>query len=116
MDEIICYTTYLPKGKEQSITFEELLLDDNWANGKVECSDKIFSDIGDKNHKLTAKQNYEFLLRAVQKYPLKAVGTASEDYQPELLSSGYLSLVTETLLENALQLPDPERAIMWLKK
>jgi len=28
MDEIICYTSYLPAGEEKSINFMELLLDD----------------------------------------------------------------------------------------
>lgn len=74
MDEIICYTSYLPEGEERSIDFMELLLDDNWAGGYIECPEKIYSDIGDINHRLAAKQNYEFLLRAVQKYPLKARG------------------------------------------
>lgn len=74
MDEIVCYTPYLPEGEERNISFIELLLDENWAAGIMECPEKVYEDIGDINHRLSAKQNYEFLLRAVQKYPLKAMG------------------------------------------
>ena len=73
MQEIVCYTTYLPEGTEQYITFMELLLDDNWANGTISCPDEVYCEIGNINTKLASKQNYEFLLRAVQKYPFAAV-------------------------------------------
>lgn len=78
MKEIICYTTHLPEGIQQDINFMELLLNDNWADGKIECSKEHFAEIGDINHKLTAKQNYEFLLRAIQKYPLRVIGVSSQ--------------------------------------
>ncbi len=74
--QIICRTSYLPKGIEQNITFMELLLDERWAEGDIECPEEIFSKVNGINYKLTAKQNYEFLLRAVKKYPLKAVGSS----------------------------------------
>ena len=74
MKEIICYTHSLPEGDEQNITFMELLLDERWAEGDFECPEAIFSEIGSINNKLSAKQNYEFLLRAAKKYTLKAVG------------------------------------------
>ena len=35
MDGIICYTPYLPEGKERDISFLELLLDENWAEGTI---------------------------------------------------------------------------------
>ena len=124
MQEIICYTTYLPLGKEQNISFLELLLDENWANGEIVFPEKIYGNIGDFNHKLVAKQKYEFLLRAVQKYPLKAVGISNSDnctfsssssslwddyctdcyiigkYQQELLASGYFKSAIQTLTES----------------
>lgn len=78
MDEIICYTHYLSEGKEQNISFMELLLNDNWANGSISCPDTIFAEVGAKNTRLTAKQNYEFLLRAAKKYPIKAIGISAE--------------------------------------
>lgn len=74
MEEIICYTRYLPKGEQRKLTFMELLLDDRWADGRIECPESFYSQTGNINGKLAAKQNYEFLLRAAQKYPLRAVG------------------------------------------
>ena len=138
MQEIVCYTTYLPEGTEQYITFMELLLDDNWANGTISCPDEVYCEIGNINTKLASKQNYEFLLRAVQKYPLKAIGTSSTEpinssetpswedfctdcyitgkYQKELLDSGYFNPVVESLLHCATLLPNPKAATDFLEK
>ena len=60
MDEIICYTGYVPYGEEREITFMELLLDDNLANGELECPEKVYADIGNRNHKLTANSRCAF--------------------------------------------------------
>lgn len=142
MREIICYTAYLPEGAEQNITFLELLLDENWADGRIECPEEVYHEVGDRNSRLSSKQNYEFLLRAVLKYPLKAVGISRElpscpisassseicrdgyrtdcyiagKYKQELLSSGYFNSVIELLSANASQLPNPEEAMDWLEK
>ena len=141
MDEIICHTTYLPEGEARLIDFMELLLDDNWADGIMECPESVYSDVGDVNHKLSAKQTYEFLLRAVLKYPFRAIGKANiymEDsllktgeqiweeyrtdcyvagkYQKELLASGYYTDALKGLMEKALECPEPDEAIMWLDK
>ena len=78
MNEIICYTNYLPEGTEQNISFMELLLDDNWANGEIHCPDFVYHEVGAPNTRLTSKQNYEFLLRATKKYPLRAVGVGKD--------------------------------------
>ena len=140
MDEIICYTAYLPENNEKDISFLELLLDDNWADGRIEYPENLPAETGGINRKLTAKQNYEFLLRAVQKYPLKAIGIPTAPapgncpqspitwdayrtdayiagkYKQELLSSGYFNPVMETLLTAATQLPNPKEATSWLEK
>lgn len=142
MKEIICYTTYLPEGTEQYISFLELLLNENLADGKIECPEEVYAEIGDINHKLTAKQNYEFLLRAVRKYPFKVIGVSHESipsgflpsiyndlwnsyctdcyivckYQQELLSIGYFDIVMESLTQNVLQLPDSKKAVDFLEK
>lgn len=138
MDEIVCYTSYLPEGEERVITFAELLLDDNWAAGAIECSEQIYFDIGDINHRLKAKQNYEFLLRAVQKYPLRAIGISPGNdlpdcgnekldgyrtdcyiagkYQKELFSLGCYPTVINELVMMAGEFPDPVGAISWLRK
>lgn len=76
MEEIICYTSYLPEGAKQNIPFLELLLDERWADGRIEYPKHIYAEIGDINHKLAAKQSYEFLLRAAQHYPVTLVGGA----------------------------------------
>ena len=88
MSEIICYTDYLPKGTEQYITFFDLLLNDNLAKGQIVCPDEVYASVGNINSCLGAKQNYEFLLRAVLEFPLKVVGTAVED-----------SVMTDTTVE-----------------
>lgn len=80
MKKIICYTIHLPIGTVQEIPFLTLLLDENWADGIIEFPDSIYSDVGNINKKLTAKWNYEFLLRAAKKYPFEAIGITSEDY------------------------------------
>ena len=76
MPEIICYTDCLPEGEEQNISFWDLLLNDNFANGGFVCPFEVYSTVGNINSRLHAKQNYEFLLRAALEYPLKAVGIA----------------------------------------
>lgn len=140
MDELICYTTCLPEHSQKDISFLELLLDDNWANGRIEYPETLPAEIGGINYKLTAKRNYEFLLRAVQKYPFKAIGVSSAPvsdhcsgssvnwdsyrtdayiagkYQKELLSSGYFNPVIETLLNDASCLPNPKEASAWLEQ
>lgn len=138
MDEIICYTGYVPYGEEREITFMELLLDDNLANGELECPEKVYADIGNRNHKLTAKQDYEFLLRAVRKYKIRTVGIEGGEYIPrsscdtwdeyrtdcyvmgkyqsEIIASGYYPDVMKALMEKALELPEPGKGIAWLKK
>ncbi len=140
MDEIICYTARLPENTQKNISFLELLLDDNWADGRIEYPENLTAETGSMNHKLTAKQTYEFLLRAVQKYPFRAIGVSSSaagaghpqtsvsrdtyrtdayiagKYQKELLSSGYFNLVVQTLLADASRLPNPKEAVSWLEK
>ncbi len=143
MKEIICYTSYLPEGAKQNLPFMELLLDERWADGEIEYPGQIHSEIGDINHRLSAKQNYEFLLRAAQKYPVMAIGksghrplpadagTGQPDpswesyrtdcyvagkYQQELLSSGFFNPVIETLLQAASQFPASMNASLWLEK
>lgn len=140
MQEIICYTHYLAEGQEKNISFFELFLDENWANGKIVCPEEVYCEVGDINHKLKAKQNYEFLLRAVRKYPFKAIGVSETDvysaitppislwddycadcyivgkYQQELLSSDYSESIMQTLAENALCLSDNKNALDFLEK
>ncbi len=138
MNGIICYTSYLPEGEERDITFSELLLNDNWADGMIDCPERIYEDIGDINHKLLAKQKYEFLLRAVQKYPLKVVGTIAKTYtlhsekdvwndyctdcyivskyREELLSLGFYSTAIKNLVAKVTDLTDSGEAISWLGK
>lgn len=76
MPEIICYTTHLPQGEKLNLTFFDLLLDENLANGTVICPREVYAHVGTLNTRLLAKQNYEFLLRAMEKYPVYAVGTS----------------------------------------
>lgn len=139
MEEIICYTSHLPDGTKQNITFMELLLDERWSEGRLEYPRQIHSEIGNLNHKLAAKQNYEFLLRAAKKYSVTAIGDASHmnacsgqpdspwesyrtdcyiagKYQQELLSSGYFNPVMETLLQEAFRFPASMNASAWLEE
>lgn len=81
MKEIICYTDCLPDGTEQYISFFDLLLNDNLANGEFVCPFEVYSAVGNINSHLRAKQNYEFLLRAALEFPLKAIGTAVSDME-----------------------------------
>ncbi len=76
MPEIICYTTYLPEGTKLNISFFELLLDENLANGVIVCPTEVYSKVGTLNTKLKAKQNYEFLLRALLEYPVTIIGSS----------------------------------------
>lgn len=140
--EVLCYTSYLPEGSTKPISFMELLLDENWANGQIICSKEVYSQVGDRNQQLSAKQNYEFLLRAALLYPIKAIGvpyaasaTSSQPismdnlwnsyrtdcyiaakYQEELVAAGYFHPVIKNLLETALQFPHPENAVSFLEK
>lgn len=140
MQEIICLSDYLPEGDEQTVSFLQLLFDENWAKGELICPDTVYSEVGSINTKLAAKQNYEFLLRAVQKYPLKMIGSAAAHpglsesdsdsawesfrtdcyiagkYCQELQDSGYFPAVLDTLLSSASNLSDSEAAVAWLEK
>ncbi len=140
MQEIICYSNYLPEGTEHTVSFMQLLLNDNWAKGELLFSDIVYAEVGGRNSKLIAKQDYEFLLRAVQKYPLKVVGVGNacsdiseenvspdwEDFRTdcyvagrycqELQASGDFTLVLDALLSYASCLPDPDMAVEWLEK
>ena len=74
MSEIICYTTQLPQGEKLNLSFFDLLLDENLANGSIICPREVYAYVGALNTRLWAKQNYEFLLRAMEKYPVYAIG------------------------------------------
>ena len=78
MSEIICYTTQLPEGEKIKLTFFDLLLDENLANGHVICPKEVYANVGTLNTRLFAKQNYEFLLRAIDKFPVYAIGSSNE--------------------------------------
>ena len=74
MSEIICYTTYVPEGTKQNITFFDLLLDENLASGTIVCPKEVYEKVGPLNTRLKAKQTYEFLLRAIREFPMWVVG------------------------------------------
>lgn len=74
MPEIICYTTYVPEGTKQNITFFDLLLDENLASGTIVCPKEVYEKVGTLNTRLKAKQTYEFLLRAIREFPVWVVG------------------------------------------
>lgn len=140
--EILCYTSCLPEGSTKQISFMELLLDENWANGQIVCPEEVYSHIGDRNQLITTKQNYEFLIRAALQYPIKAIGSPSAalnshsqpistndswngyltdcyiagKYQEKLVAAGYFHPVIKNLLETALQFPNPEEAVALLEK
>lgn len=99
MSEIICYTDCLPEGSEQYISFWDLLLNDNLANGQIICPDEVYSTVGNINSRLRAKQNYEFLLRAALEYPLKAIGTLVAETSVVETSSPNINLPIDSLWE-----------------
>lgn len=145
MEEIICYTDRLPKDTKKNISFLDLLLNERLAEGILLFPKDIYTRIGDINRKLTAKQNYEFLLRAVSEYPFTAIGASlpsntdaviidnrkgNQDlrngyrtdcyiagkYRQQLLAAGFFNPVIKTLLNDASCLTDPEEASSWLEK
>ena len=136
MNEIICRTPNLAEGEELNISFIDLLLNDTWADGELYFSESLYAEIGDKNNKLPAKQNYDFLLRAAQKHPIKLIGSSkatgqdfhntwdsfrtdcyvAAKYQQELLNTGYFNPVIETLITTASSLPNSNEAISWMEK
>ena len=136
VSEIICLTPHLPENEELNISFIELLLNDTWADGELHFPESIYAEIGNKNKKITAKQNYDFLLRAAVKYPVKLLGSSKPftidsynpwdafqtdcniagKYQQELLDTSYFDPVIETLITSAATFPNSKKAINWLKK
>ncbi len=142
MAEIICYTPNIPEGNEKIISFMDILLNDQLAEGLIQCPESVYAEIGDVNKLLSQKQNYEFLLRAAKRYPIKAVGSSSsscynhssfdEDgyqwecfktdcyitakYQSELLESGHYPLVMKELAARSMSLPYTEEGLSWLRK
>ncbi len=136
MNEIICHTSHLPEGEELNISFMDLLLNDTWADGELCFPESLYSEIGNKNNKLVAKQNYEFLLRAAQTHPIKLIGNSNVTgqnlydtwesfrtdcyvvgkYQQELLDTGYFNPVIETLITTASAFSNSKEAISWMEK
>ncbi len=136
--EIISYTENLLSGEECTLSLMDILLDDRWAEGKLQYPEVLYSEIGYKNTILKQKQDYEFLLRIAQRYPVKAIGTREEEssyvlqedtweafqadcyvtgkYQKELLDKGYFNAVVESLLERARALQCWEEGTGWLEK
>lgn len=138
MVEIICYTNHIPEGESQMLSLLDILLDDTWVSDNMFIPESVFAQVGDYNHKLTAKRDYEFLLRAAMHFPIKAIGisapapnlTATADsledyqtdcyitgkYQTELHNTNLFNPVVESLILRARQLPSPDLAISWLEK
>ena len=135
MDEIICYTNLLPVGEKKILSFWDILLDDRWTEGSLSCPDAFYSEIGNINQKLHAKQNYEFLLRAATKFPVSAIGcetlptrTYNEwesfrtdcyvigKYQKQLQENDYFNPLVSMLLEQATHMPWQEEGIAFLEK
>ena len=135
MDEIICYTNQLPKGEKKLLSFWDILLDDRWAEGNFYCPDEVYQEIGNINQKLHAKQVYEFLLRAAEKYPVTAIGCnelppRTNDgwecyrtdcyivgkYQHQLRENDYFNPLVSMLLEQATQMPWQQEGITFLEK
>ncbi|MBQ7920629.1 MAG: glycosyltransferase family 1 protein [Lachnospiraceae bacterium] len=134
MEEITCHTQLLPPGETRELTFWDILLDDRWAEGNIICSDNIYNKIGNLNYKLHAKQNYEFLLRAVEFYPVKAIGQTEccdtdvdaweafrtdcyiiGKYQETLRENGYFDTIVTAILHQAFQMPWKESGISFLE-
>jgi len=135
MDEIIRYTDLLPKGEKKQLTFWDILLDDRWTEGSFYCPDELYHEIGNINHKLHAKQVYEFLLRAAEKYPITAIGCEKlpartyDDwecfrtdcyiigkYQKKLRENNYFNPLVSMLIEQTTQMPQQEDGITFLEK
>ena len=142
MTEIVCYTPFLPVGEETYITFLDLLLNDNLANGQFDCPEEVYAVAGNINSRLSAKQNYEFLLRAALDFPIKLVGTNAKDadfssedssfdvnwdafrtdcyvagkYSQILQENDLFNPVVQTLIASAAVLPDSSKAQTWLEK
>lgn len=135
MDEIICYTTQLPKGEKKRLTFWDIFFDDRWTENGYCCLDELYHEIGNINRKIHAKQDYEFLLRAAEKYPITAIGcekpvTDTNDdwecfctdcyiigkYQEKLRENGHFDSVVTMLLEQATQMPWQKEGITFLEQ
>lgn len=144
MNAVTCYTEYLAPGEERKLSFHEILLDERWADGVIECDDMVYAKVGDVNRRLKAKQKYEFLLRAAKLYEVKAVGMdveirsiqVSEEnekadwkweayrtdcyivgkYQKEALESGYFEAIIKNMLIEASSLPNRQEAEDLLEK
>lgn len=50
MAEIICYTPNIPEGNEKIISFMDILLNDQLAEGLIQCPESVYAEIGDVNN------------------------------------------------------------------
>lgn len=136
MEEITCFTHLLPAGETKQLTFWDILLDDRWTEGNFICPDKVYSEIGNLNEKLKAKQNYEFLLRASEKYSIKAIGQSEfhentnidiweafrtdcyvvGKYQEKLRENNCFDTIVTILIEHASNMPWYQDGISFLEK
>lgn len=136
--EVICYTKHLLAGEECTLSFMDIFLDDTWAEGDIRYPESLCAEIGCKNTVLQEKKDYEFLLRIAKCYPVRAIGTGTEEYsyilpednwesfrtdcyvtgkyQRELLDSGYFDPVVAALLERAAASQYWESGAAWLEK
>lgn len=135
MSEVICYTAHLPCGEWCELSFWDIFADERWANGRIECPEVVYEQVGGLNQKLCEKQNYEFLLRVAKYFSIKAVGIKDiEDkrvvdtweswrtdcyivgkYQQEMIEQGCFDLVVSDLLTQVMQWSESKAAINLLE-
>lgn len=76
-EEIWLYHPFFEE-RPQKIPFEMLLLDERYAEGYMNIPAAAFRECGYLNERLTAKQEYEFLLRLAEKYPVFGIRFPNE--------------------------------------
>ncbi len=77
-EEVWLYHPFLEEAP-QRMSFEMLLLDERYADGYINIPAAAFKECGYLNEGLEAKQEYEFLLRLGEKYPV--FGTCGQKEQ-----------------------------------
>lgn len=85
--------------QNQYLKFLDILLDETLINGTIYIPKQCLQKISTLNKRLPAKQNYEFLLRLAQRYPVLLTNVA-----PDILDS-YMILTSEEYVpdENGLR-------------
>lgn len=97
---------------QRGISFEEILLDETLCQGRVWISKDVLRQVGGVNHRLSAKKNYELLIRIAREYTVLQIGM--ENYA-EILEELNIEYLKSPDIENGQKCVSMGQAWLYLE-